>query len=244
MKRLILVATAVACISSVASGAQPRAKTYQLSKAEARQAMQDYAACSVKTAPDLAAKAVIEDWVTEQLVGDGSKLLSPACTRAAGFIAQLKFHPGVFRGMMAEQLALRDSAFAPTKEELAAIPVLDYRQPWPVKTVDDKGRLLKADAIERQQEAITKRSAAIVGEKVAACLVKQDPSQIPALFATELDSAEELALLKTLSAGLPRCLPAGAKFTFDRASLRGGIATSYYRLAMAARGVRWSENLK
>ena len=103
--RLVLLAAATAIISTPAVAAQ--GKTYSLSKAEARQAMQDYVACSVKAAPDLASKAVIEDWGTEQIVGDGSALLTPGCTKAAGFIAQLRFQPEIFRGMMAEQLALR-----------------------------------------------------------------------------------------------------------------------------------------
>ena len=236
--RLVLLAAATAIISTPAVAAQ--GKTYSLSKAEARQAMQDYVACSVKAAPDLASKAVIEDWGTEQIVGDGSALLTPGCTKAAGFIAQLRFQPEIFRGMMAEQLALRDPSIAPTKEAVAALPILAYRESWPVKKVDAKGRLVDSDGIKRQEDAIAKRGAAIIGAKIAACLIKQDPAQVPALFATKLDSAEEMAAIKTLAGGLPQCVPAGAKFSFDRAAFRSSLATSYYRLAMAAKGVTWA----
>lgn len=239
MRNAIFLMAAVGLAAS-ADARPPRQDAYQLSEAETREAMESYAKCSVKAAPQLASTAVVEDWDRKLLIGTGSKLVSPDCTRAAGFIRSLRFEANIYRALLAETLIKRDPAVAVAADALKGMPTLAYRQPWPVETVDAKGKPLDAEAIARQQQGYDRRVGAIAGQQIGECVVRANPAGVRSVYDTKSGSAEELAALKALAPVLPGCVPANKKFSFDRASLRGSLALAYYRLAMASKGVTWA----
>ena len=240
MKRVAFAVIIAAGLTSAAIAKPPPKGAYKFSEEEAQAAMRDYVACSVKASPALASQAVVEDWETRQLIGQGSKLVSPACTRAAGLVGQMRFQPEIFRAAAAERLIVVNSTIAPTKEVLAPLAPLAYHMPWPVKTVDDKGKPLSAEAIAKQQEGYNHRLAVIAGQQIGECTVKADPQTVRKLFDTADNSDAELAAMKALTGILPGCVPAQKKFSFNRQSLRGSLAMAYYRLAMASKGVVWA----
>jgi hypothetical protein len=217
-----------------------QAEPLKLSDKESRQVMADFARCVVTERPQVASQSVVEDWDAKQIIGAGSKLMPPTCVRAAGLISALRFQASNARAALAEQLILRDTEVALTAERAAPVAPLAYHQPWPVETVDKKGRPLGAKDIERQITAISEKRAAIAGQQFGECVVRANPPAVRSVFATKVGDGAELEAIKALSAVLPACVPAGKRLSIDRNSLRGILALSYYRMAMAARGVGWA----
>lgn len=242
MMRATITAVMLASLASTAMARPPRGNSYKLSEQEAQTAMRDYVGCAVKSSPQLASQAVVEDWEGGRLIGEGSRLVSSDCVRAAGFVRQMRFQPEIFRALIAERLIQRDPTLAPTREALTGVGSLAYNMPWPVRTMDSKGKPLDADAIAKQQQGYDRRVGAIAGQQVGECVVKADPALVRPVFATEAGSEAELSVLKGLTGLLPACVPANKKFSFDRQSLRGSLAMAYYRLALASKGVIWAGN--
>lgn len=232
--RLLLSTLSLALLASAAP-----AQRLKLSDKDSRQVMADFARCVVKERAPLASRAVVEDWDSERIIAEGGKLLPPTCVNAAGLIDALRFPAPTIRAGLAEQFLLADPAIALTADSVAAAVPLAYRQPWPIATVDKKGRPLKAEAIERQSAAVAEKQMLIRGQQVGECVVRANPAAVRAIFATEIAGSAEIEAFKLLAPVLPKCVPARTQMAFSRNSLRAALALSYYRMAMAARGIAW-----
>lgn len=211
-----------------------------LGEDDSRRAMADYARCAADEQPDMAARAVVEDWHVGDFTRNAPTMLEGGCLRAAGLVSRMRFRAENFRAGLAERLIARDPALAPTAGQLAALPPLKYHLPWPVRTTDDKGRPLKAKAIQAQTKAYQQKLGIVAGQQVAECVVKANPAAVRPLFATRVASREEKAALGGLTGLFAGCIPAGKQMSFDINSMRGTLALAYFRLAMAARGVLWA----
>lgn len=232
MRRLFAI---LLLVSATAATAVPR-----LSEEDSRRALADYARCAAAEQPELASRAVVEEWSGGALSDKGRTMLEGDCLRAAGLVSRMRFRAENLRAALAEQLIRGDPSLAPDPAQLAILAPLNYHLPWPVRTVDGKGRPLKAKAIQAQTEAFNQRAGIIAGQHVAECVVKANPHGVRAVFTTKVASKEETAALSAIGGQFAPCIPAGKQMSFDRNSLRGILALAYYRLAMAARGIVWN----
>jgi hypothetical protein len=205
---------------------------------DARQVLSTFARCVVREDPASASKAVIEDWDGPLLTDSRKDVLAPKCLRDAGFVARLRTGAVSLKSVLAEELIRANRGLAPG--DLSEIAPLAYRMPTPVVRFDKRGKRLGADAIEAQERGIAAKLTAIVAQQVGECLVRARPVEALQVVATEAGSDDELAKLQAIAPALPGCVPKGKTISFNRASVRGGIALSYYRLAMAARGKAWA----
>ena len=232
MRRLLGLILLVSATS--VSAAYPK-----LSEADSRRAMADFGRCVVKGQSAIASRAVVEEWSNVEIHAAGNRLVDPTCVRAAGFVSVMRFKADNLRAELAQQLIQRDPTLDPTAEHLASLSPLQYRQPWPVVTIDDRGRPLNANAIQAQVQGRDARIGLIAGLHVAECVVRANPGAVRPVFATKVASKQEMAALSAIAQQFGLCLPAGKKMAFDRHALRGTLALAYYRLAMAARGTVW-----
>ena len=207
---------------------------------EARRVLADFAECVVKDSSAIVSRAIIEDWDTGTLIAHKSWPIKPDCLRSAGFVSQLRASQHMMKAAIAEQLVLRDKIEVQAAG-LSALAPLTYRMPTPVATVDRRtGKALDTEAVERQKKAIAAKLGAIALTQLGECVVQANPSGVRSVLASPIGKPEELAAIKAITPAMGQCLPKDFGLALDRSSVRSAVALSYYRMAMATRGVVWA----
>lgn len=195
-----------------------------------RVALAEYGACIAKASPDLARRAVTEQWDRRQFYQYDLLRLDGCWKRG-----RVRFHPANMRAAIANALILRDGSIDPA--QVAAAPPLAYQMPEPLRTTDSKGKPLSAEKLESQRKAIASKLNWIAIGQFGECVARANPGAVPALVRTEPGSDAEVAALKAFGPQLPACLPKGVTIELDRSSLRNSLAVAYYRLGTAPRAV-------
>ena len=72
--------------------------------------------------------------------------------------------------------------------------------------------------------------------RIGECIARADAAGARTLFATRMGSDKEKAAIRALAPVISGCVPAGQEVQIDRARLRFGLATMYYRLAARLTG--------
>jgi|TARA_R100000049_G_C1953024_1_gene102579 hypothetical protein len=67
--------------------------------------------------------------------------------------------------------------------------------------------------------------------RLGECVARANPAGARAVFATRIDSSDEIEALQALGGEIAGCVPEGREVAIDRTSLRAGLAITYYRLA-------------
>lgn len=197
--------------------------------ADAREVMEDLAACVVRGDHDVARRFVLTP-LYEQVDRSASKRVVDG--NCMGFRAgRLKMTPNLYRAALAEQLV---------KTDLAAWPVIDPSNVAPIKW----GRVKPAPANDpksgkpftaAQSAEFAKRferiSSEILVGQLGECVVRADPAKALALLKTRINKPDEVEALKALLPLFSGCLRQGASVALDRTNMRSGIALSYYRIA-------------
>lgn len=183
--------------------------------------------CLAEKKPDLARKAVLEDWNGRQM--HDQKLILPECLAGGTLYAKAV----QLKAGMASALIERD-AIDPIAERINAAPPLSYRQPEPPVEVDRKGRPLSKKNREEEQERFRSAIEWIAISQFGECVARQAPSAVPALAKSVVNSPGEMAAFKPFGPHLAGCLPKGVAMELDKPTLRAVLTLAYYRLAIAA----------
>jgi hypothetical protein len=208
----------------------------ELSTKKTRAVVHAYAQCIVNRQPGKAAEAIVRNVDNATLLRSYPKLMNGDClTLGSSGSMQARFGGDLYRYALADALVGRDLATF-SGNDFSAVPKLAHRAPGePPARINAKGKKLggrKYDAaVASHEEAKSLAYVSAYGE----CVARTAPAAAQALLLSEPDSAEETARFRALSPALAGCLPAGATLRFGKVTLRGTIATNYYRLAMAAR---------
>lgn len=191
---------------------------------ESRQAMARYGACIAKAAPELAQRAVVEQWDSREFRQYDLYRIDQCWRRG-----QIRFNVASMRGAIANALVAGGADADAAR--VSAAPALTYVMPEPVRTTDDKGRALGAAKIEAQQKAVAGKLNWTIISQFGECVARANPAAVPALARTEVASDAEVAALKAFGPQMPACLPKGVTLELDRSSLRNALVIAYYRLA-------------
>jgi hypothetical protein len=201
----------------------------------------EYGTCIVKREPDLAHRAVLGEANFHYESPEGKRLRQRECMDAAllrnssdGFTGRLRMRldDDTYRGVIADALVAK-GAIALDPAKIAAIPPLEYNEPRPLRTTDREGNPIPEERLARQRAAIARRAEAVTLGRLGECAVRTAPAPAKAVLETQIDSPAELQALNTLGQTLGQCIKAGETVSLDRVSVRGALATAYYRLSQA-----------
>lgn len=202
-----------------------------------RKVLADFGKCVVKLDPVSAKKAVLSDLESSEIYKDHKKLVDARCLPSTvGRGIRLQMDDLSLKAAIAQTLIYRDlqnSEFS----DFAKVPPLPHRQPYPLKTVDDKtGLPLSEKSIKGQQEAIARKTLAYTVSRFGECVVRTDPASARNVVFAAVGTPEEMAAMKAMAPILSSCIAKGENVAFTRLSIRNTLAVNYYRLANAMSG--------
>ena len=234
MKALTRLAPLAVLVAAPAAAEAP-------SPQQIRTFLAEYGTCIAKREPELAHRAVLGEASFHYDSPEGKRLRQRECMDAAllrnssdGFTGRLRMRldDDTYRGVIAEALIAKGGvALDPAR--LPAIAALDYNEPRPLRTTDRDGKPIPEDRLERQRAAIARRTEAIALGRLGECTVRTAPVPARTVLATQIDTPAELQALNALGQTLGQCIKAGETVSLDRISVRGALATAYYRLSQA-----------
>lgn len=230
MIRSILISAAL--ISSTAAFADKAND-----QAKERKVLADFGKCVVKLDPVSAKKAVLSDLDAFEIYKNHNKLLASSCLPSTvGRAIRLQMDDLSLKAAIAQPLIYRDlrnSQFT----DFAQAASLTHRQPYPLKTVDDKtGLPLSEKSIKSQQEAIARKTLSYTVSRFGECVVRTDPASARNIVFSTIGTPEEMAAMKAMAPVLSSCIAKGENVAFTRLSIRNTLAVNYYRLANAMPG--------
>jgi hypothetical protein len=206
-----------------------------------RQFLAEYGTCIAKREPELAHRAVLGEASFRYDSPEGKRLRQRECMDAAllrnstdGFSGRLRMRldDDTYRGVVAEALIAKGNVQLDATK-LPSLAMLTYEQPWPLRTTDRDGKPIPEERLERARAAIARRTEAVTLGKLGECAVRAAPGSAQAVLATQIDTPAELQALNALGQTLGQCIKAGETVSLDRISVRGALATAYYRLSQA-----------
>lgn len=220
---------ALACAISVAAlqpatAAAPAPETVRVVLAA-------YGTCIVKREGELARKLVLSGEFLDRRYPNGDRLVQGECLQKNAM--RLRMDNAALKGAMAQALFDRDTASL-TLTTFDGTPTLTYAEPWPVKATDRNGEDLRPEQVERRQKAFDLKRGEVLRARLGECVVRASGAAARAVLVTPINTPAELEALKAIAPALSGCLPKGETIGFDRMTLRGALATGYYRLATAA----------
>ena len=175
-------------------------------RAEARAALNAYAACLVANLPAYAAAFVKELPGRHRSEHDAQMLSVRACPRDP----EIRYDDNALRGSLFVAMYKRD--FVDQAPVISALP-LDY-----------------ADEIEGAQSALASRYVAV--RQFGECVVRQEPVVSRSVVISPAGSIQESAAINDLKPALSRCLDQGAQVEMTKSSLTKLIAEVLYRLSV------------
>lgn len=197
--------------------------------ADAREVMEDLAACVVRGDHDVARRFVLTPLYEQVDRSTSKRVVDGNCM---GFRAgRLKMTPNLYRAALAEQLV---------KTDLAAWPVIDPSNVPPIKwgkvkmppANDPKsGKPFSAAQSAEFAKRFERISNEILVGQLGECVVRTDPAKALALLKTRINKPDEVEALKALLPVFSGCVQQGASVALDRTNMRSGVALSYYRIA-------------
>ncbi len=188
----------------------------------------DFGRCLVRKKPDVARRAVVEDWDSPAM--HSQQLITSDCL--IGGVLAIK--PLLLKASMAAALMEADVAGA-TPETIKLMPPLFYRGAPPMLTIDQRGRALSRRKLVEQQERQQSWAEWTAIAQFGECVVRAEPTAVPALATSVPNTKTEIASLKPFGPHLGNCLRKGVRMEIDRGTLRATLTLAYYRLAMAAK---------
>jgi hypothetical protein len=220
--RHMIFALSVACLASTSAATKPA----NLSSAEQRRAMYEFARCIVEKHEDTARK-FIEAYSDPEAGKDGvfQKLGDPKCLpkTSVGDISTLRASGMIGRFAFAEVFVKRD--FASATLDFAGLPLLNHPDAMTMDKYEEGGRLKRDDFAKLVDQSRHDRILSRVGE----CVSREDPVATRDLLNTEIGSDGERSAMSGLIPVIGRCL-SGGQITMKPEHLRGAIALNHYRL--------------
>ena len=124
-----------------------------------RKVAANFGKCVVKLDPVSAKKAVLSDLESAEINKDHKKLLDPRCLPSTvGSGIRLQMDDLSLKAAIAQTLIYRDLQNS-QHSDFTRAPPLTHRQPYPLKTINDKtGLPLSEKSIKSQQEAIARKT--------------------------------------------------------------------------------------
>lgn len=231
MIRSFITVTAVL----VALTAPAAAKTND--QAMERKVLTDFGKCVVEIDPLSAKNAVLSDLDSTEIYRERKKLLDSRCLPSTvGRGLRLQMDDSSFKAALAQALIFRDLQNN-RYESFAQIIPLFHRQPYPLKTLNEKtGQPLSEKAIKSQKDAIARKELGYIISRMGECVVRTDPAGARTVVFTPISSPEEMAAVKAMGSALSGCIAKGERVAFNRLTLRNTMAINYYRLANATPG--------
>ncbi|MFZ1741732.1 MAG: hypothetical protein WAT93_02700 [Pontixanthobacter sp.] len=220
--RVILIILAVVClVSGTFSSA------FAKNSLSDREILAKYAACLVQKV-----ESASRDFVLSGSFFDAtknSKLLKSGCLKLRG---SMIMSDDILKGAIAESLLQKEPELL-ARSDFAAVPLLTFDQPWPIKTMDVDGKPLSQKQINSQTEAVARKHGVLSRQRLGECVVRSDSAGSRNLLYQIVGTSEEMESVKALQPALAGCIIAGETVSLDRISIRSNITAAYYRLASA-----------
>lgn len=200
---------------------------------DARKIVFDFAACVVKDNYVRASEAILSNRTAGTIAKYYPQLMSGSCLAAAGGDGMILSLKGdVFRYALADALVNLDFA---TKNPTDFANKLPLAHVSPLTDAELADQLSKVSSHRRRTE-IQQNSDGIRAiawmSQFGECVVRQNPVSARLWLLTRPDGAEEISRINALRPAFATCLGKGT-LNFEKFALRGAVAISYYRLAMA-----------
>ena len=230
MIRPILISAALLASTSAFAGKAD-------DQAMERKVLAEFGKCVVKLDPVSSKTAVLSDLESAEIYKNHKKLMDSSCLPSTvGSGIRLQMDDVSLKAAIAQTLIYRDLQNSQFNDFTQA-PPLTHRQPYPLKTVNDKtGLPLSEKAIKSQQEAIARKTLAYTVSRFGECVVRSDPASARNVVFARIGTPEEMAAMKAMAPVLSSCIAKGENVAFTRLSIRNTLAVNYYRLANAMPG--------
>lgn len=202
-----------------------------------RKVLADFGKCVVELDPVSAKKAVLSDLESAEIYKDHKKLVDARCLPSTvGRGIRLQMDDLSLKAAIAQTLIFRELKTGQI-DSFAQIAPLTHRQPYPLKTLDEKtGKPLSEKSIKSQEVAVARKTLAYTVSRFGECVVRTYPAGARTVVFAPIGSPEELAAVKAMAPALSGCIAKGERVAFNRLTLRNTMAVNYYRLANATPG--------
>jgi len=232
MKKLTITAC-LALVFSAAASSPAVAKDDAADKAKMRTVTAKYATCVVRKYHDKASEAILSMVNNGTINRQFQRILDADCLRdAAGYGYDMRFPLDTYRYALADALVNADFA---TRGETSFANRLPLAQPAIITPEDEAKAIAKAKG-QRQRKEIENDIATMKSlgflSRYGECVVRQDPVNARYWLLTPPETPEETSRVNALRSAFGACLDSGT-IKLTRTLVRGIVAVSYYRLAMA-----------
>lgn len=238
--KLRLALFAACAMTASAVGAQY--ERMSASETELRENMCEYAKCMVLYNHVDARKLVVSNTPNDRLEFEFDTIytskplaLVPGCRRLViRTDYALVLQPDMLRSYLAEELIIADLKIPETGNFANRAPLSH----WPAPSASDfeSQRNLATDPKRRAQ--IEQEYSVAYGRvwlsHYGECVVRSNSKSAHEWIVAKPDSSQAAAAIDRLRPALGACLAEGESLKFGKDVLRGALAVSYYRLAMAA----------
>lgn len=201
--------------------------------AERRQMMADFASCSVKYEPELAARAVKEQWRNHELINHRVLISSDCLPRTTGRAIVMTAQGPMLLYALADALIDREPNLDISR--LDQVVPLEHRpvdEEWFARQ-DIRAKTSEQKALVQDQRQSAQSMVAL--SRFGECVVRQRPAEALALVRTKPATPEEKTAFAAVTPVLANCISEGAKIAMLRDVIRGTVALNLYRLAKAPR---------
>jgi hypothetical protein len=228
--RAVCIALSALCVAGVASAQD----TVELNQAETRRIMDKFADCVVQRHHDAA-----RDFALTRIGASNSShwpdIYDSICLKVDTNLTDggvtLRTPAQEMRFALAQALIPRDLAKFDPKQIAAVLP--GAVEPNSAAKKDD-GNKAQRSSKGAQGESDRERAFVLL-DAYSDCVVRQNPYGVRDLLNTRLNGNDEELAFQAMMPALGACLDRGKQFGTDRTTLRGSLALSYYRLALASK---------
>lgn len=217
----------------IGSSTQAGANGASRRDAEARKVMFDYAACVVRKSHTRASDAVLSNATSSVFIKRYPDLINGDCLVSVGGAGkQLSFGGDLFRYALADALVNVDFTTQDPTDFSNKLPLA----PLPRTTDTEAAALIAKESSPRRRAKLEAGLAKVQGFEWVAnygeCIARHNPSASRLWLLTKPDGPEEISRINVMRPSFAACMSAGTQ-SFNKFILRGAVAISYYRLAMA-----------
>jgi hypothetical protein len=202
--------------------------------------VQSYATCTVRNHHNSARELIlanVDNKTMERRFADiythEALALVVSCPELVLRFRSIIIEPDAFRAAIADVLVNKDfrQGHIVNFEKVAPLVHLsaESNEDYQAKLIATKFTKKRSLIKQTHDQDVSRNWLSAYGE----CVVRKDPLLVREMLFSKPVSAEELVAISRIQPSLGACLVEGKELAFDRYTLRGSLATNYYRLAMA-----------
>ena len=197
-----------------------------------RKIMHDYARCVVRSHHKSASDMIISDVDNATIQRRYGDLIDDLCMAATGGSIAMSFGGDTYRYALADALVNFDFAAQGPTDFADRLPLAHVAMPDEAELATDLQKVRDRHKRDELQTGYDNAKSIALLSRYGECVVRQNPTDARLWLLTPPDTPEESSRINALRPAFAACLGEGT-VSITRLTMRGTVAISYYRLAMA-----------